>query len=72
MAVWFLANAAANKLAGVLSALYPSGGKTTSFLGYHMNNMYDFFILFVFMAGIASIILFVISKQLKKMMHTEI
>jgi proton-dependent oligopeptide transporter, POT family len=37
-----------------------------------MNNMYDFFMLFVFMAGIASIILFVISKQLKKMMHTEI
>jgi proton-dependent oligopeptide transporter, POT family len=72
MAVWFLANAAANKLAGVLSALYPSGGKTTSFLGYHMNNMYDFFMLFVFMAGIASLILFVISKQLKKMMHTEI
>jgi proton-dependent oligopeptide transporter, POT family len=72
MAVWFLANAAANKLAGVLSALYPSEGKTTSFLGYHMNNMYDFFMLFVFMAGIASIILFVISKQLKKMMHTEI
>jgi POT family proton-dependent oligopeptide transporter len=72
MAVWFLANAAANKLAGVLSALYPSEGKTTSFLGYQMNNMYDFFMLFVFMAGIASIILFIISKQLKKMMHTEI
>jgi POT family proton-dependent oligopeptide transporter len=72
MAVWFLANAAANKLAGVLSALYPSEGKTTSFLGYQMNNMYDFFMLFVFMAGIASIILFILSKQLKKMMHAEI
>lgn len=72
MAVWFLANAAANKLAGVLSALYPSGGKTTSFLGYQMNSMYDFFMLFVFMAGAASIILFLISKQLQKMMHTDI
>jgi len=70
MAVWFLANAAANKLAGVLSALYPDG-KTTSFIGYQMNNMYDFFMLFVFMAGAASIILFFLSKQLQKMMHGE-
>lgn len=68
MAVWFLANAAANKLAGVLSALYPENGKTTSFLGYHMTNMYDFFMLFVFMAGIASLILFGLSGKLKKMM----
>ena len=47
MAVWFLANAAANKLAGVLSALYPSEGKTTSFLGYEMADNYDFFMMFV-------------------------
>src|SRR5690606_17037942 len=39
MAVWFLANAAANKLAGVLSALYPDG-KTTVFFGYQMNSLY--------------------------------
>jgi proton-dependent oligopeptide transporter, POT family len=70
MAVWFLANAAANKLAGVLSALYPDG-KTTSFLGYEMNNMYDFFMLFVFMAGAASVILFLLSRQLQRMMHGE-
>ena len=70
MAVWFLANAAANKLAGVLSALYPDG-RTTTFLGYEMNNNYDFFLLFVFMAGIASLILFGLSKQLQKMMHTD-
>jgi POT family proton-dependent oligopeptide transporter len=38
MAVWFLASAAANKLAGVLSALYPDG-KTTTFMGYEMNNL---------------------------------
>jgi POT family proton-dependent oligopeptide transporter len=69
MAVWFLANAAANKLAGVLSALYPDKGKTTSFLGYEMRDMYDFFMLFVFMAGAASIILFLLSKRLQKMMH---
>ncbi|RYZ28398.1 MAG: MFS transporter [Chitinophagaceae bacterium] len=70
MAVWFLANAFANKLAGVLSALYPSEGKTTSFVGYEMNNNYDFFMLFVGMAGVASIILFLISKKLQTMMNT--
>ncbi|MFL5744245.1 MAG: peptide MFS transporter [Niastella sp.] len=71
MAVWFLANAAANKLAGVLSALYPEAGKTTSFLGYHMSNLYDFFMLFVGMAGLASLILFLLTKQLRKMMHVN-
>jgi POT family proton-dependent oligopeptide transporter len=69
MAVWFLANAAANKLAGVLSALYPSGGNETSFLGYTMRDNYDFFMLFVFMAGAASLILFLISKKLQTMMN---
>jgi proton-dependent oligopeptide transporter, POT family len=69
MAVWFLANAAGNKLAGVMSSLYPQGGKTTVFLGYKMNNLYDFFMLFVFMAGLAAIILFLLSKRLQKMMN---
>jgi len=71
MAVWFLANASANKLAGVLSALYPEKGKTTSFLGFQMHNMYDFFLLFTFMAGAASLILFLLTKQLRKMMHLK-
>ncbi len=71
MAVWFLANAAANKLAGVLSALYPEKGKSTNFLGYEMHTMYGFFILFVVMAGLASLILFLITKRLQKMMHPE-
>ena len=71
MAVWFLANAAANKLAGVLSALYPEGGKTTSFLGFHMTNLYDFFLLFMIMSGIASMILFMLTKKLQKMMHID-
>ena len=70
MAVWFLANAAANKLAGVLSALYPDG-KTTSFVGYEMKDNYDFFILFVAMAGVASLILFLLSKKLQQMMHMD-
>lgn len=69
MAVWFLGNAGGNKLAGVLSALYPEGGKTTSFLGYQMTNLYDFFMLFVFMGAIAGVILLLLSKKLQKMMH---
>ena len=73
MAVWFTANAFANKLAGVFSALYPeniNGNiKVTSFAGYQITNLHDFFMFFVFMAGLASIILFLISKQLKNLMN---
>jgi POT family proton-dependent oligopeptide transporter len=69
MAVWFLANAFANKLAGQLSALYPEN-KTTSFLGYEMHNMYDFFMLFVVLSGLASLILFMLTKWLQKMMNS--
>jgi POT family proton-dependent oligopeptide transporter len=68
MAVWFTANAFANKLAGVLSALYPDG-KTTYIIGMPINNLYEYFMMFVVMAGIASIILFIISTKLKKMME---
>ena len=73
MAVWFTANAFANKLAGVFSALYPENVngniKVTSFAGYQITNLHDFFMFFVFMAGLASIILFLISKQLKNLMN---
>jgi POT family proton-dependent oligopeptide transporter len=69
MAVWFLASAAASKLAGVLSALYPDG-KTTQFMGYQMNNLYDFFILFVVMSGIAAAMLLVLTKLLQKLMNS--
>ena len=68
MAVWFLANAGSNVLAGKLSALYPDGTKVTSFVGYQMHDLNDFFMLFVFMAGIASIILFFLTKWLQKTM----
>ena len=69
MGVWFLANATANKFAGTLSSFYPEAGKPTSFLGYKMENLFDFFVLFIVMSGVASIILFVLSKKLLKMMH---
>lgn len=69
MAVWFLANASANKLAGVLSALYPDG-KTTVFLGYEMTNMHDFFMLFVGMSGLAALILFALTRWLQRLMNS--
>lgn len=68
MAIWFTANAFGNKVAGVLSSLYPENGKTTSFLGYQMHNLHDFFMLFVFMAGVAALVLFLLTRRLQKMM----
>jgi POT family proton-dependent oligopeptide transporter len=68
MAVWFLANASANKLAGVLSALYPENGKTTQFMGYQMSSLYDFFMLFVVMSGVAALLLFLLSRSLQNLM----
>jgi POT family proton-dependent oligopeptide transporter len=67
MAVWFTANAFANKLAGVLSALYPDG-KTTYVMGFAITNLNEYFMMFVVMAGTASIILFILASKLKKMM----
>ncbi|TAF51486.1 MAG: MFS transporter, partial [Sphingobacteriia bacterium] len=68
MAVWYTANAFANKLAGVLSALYPDG-KTTYILGLPLNNLNDFFLVFVVMAGVAAGLLYVISSRLQKLMN---
>jgi proton-dependent oligopeptide transporter, POT family len=69
MGVWFTANAFANKLAGVFSALYPENGKVTSFAGYQISNLHEFFMFFVFMAGTASLILFFLSSKLKSLME---
>ncbi|MEZ4909705.1 MAG: peptide MFS transporter [Saprospiraceae bacterium] len=83
MGTWFLANALANKFAGTLSSLLPGnvggghGGAaadptahvTKYFLGYEINTLYDFFIVFIVMAGLASLILFGLSKTLQKKMH---
>lgn len=43
--------------------------KEKSFMGYKINDLYSFFMLFVFMAGIASVILFFLSRKLLKMMN---
>ncbi|MDR2206806.1 MAG: peptide MFS transporter [Flavobacteriaceae bacterium] len=80
MGTWFLANALANKFAGTLSSLIPPGaGEKTealakapeykSILGYQITNLYEFFVVFIVMSGIASLILFGLSKLLQKKMH---
>lgn len=75
MGTWFLANAAANKFAGTLSSLIPGGkdgsGGATSFLGFQITNLYEFFIVFIIMSGTAAAILFVLSSWLQKMQHNE-
>lgn len=68
MGVWYLSTSAANKLAGLLSSYYPEEGVSKSFLGYHVENLFDFFMVFVFMSGIAAVILFALSGKLKKLM----
>jgi POT family proton-dependent oligopeptide transporter len=75
MGTWFLANAAANKFAGTLSALIPGSGedgqgaKITYFLGFEIANLFDFFLVFIVMCGVAALILFVMSRWLEKKMH---
>jgi POT family proton-dependent oligopeptide transporter len=79
MGTWFLANAAANKFAGTLSALIPPSAESAdgapvvypSFLGFQITNLYEFFMLFIIMTGVAAAILFVLSSWLKKMMHEK-
>ena len=43
--------------------------KAKSFLGFTIDSLYSFFMIFVFMAGIASLLLFFFSRKLLKMMH---
>jgi POT family proton-dependent oligopeptide transporter len=80
MGTWFLANAAANKFAGTLSALIPptAGAEATSepikypsILGMQITNLYEFFMLFIIMTGVAAAILFLLSSWLQKMMDEK-
>ena len=43
--------------------------KEKSFVGFKINSLYSFFMIFVFMAGAASFILFFISRKLVQMMN---
>jgi len=68
MGVWFLSNAVANKFGGKLAALLPGDGHTTRFIGYEINNLYDFFMVFVVLSGVAAVLLFMISYWMEKRM----
>ena len=41
----------------------------TEFAGFTIHNLYEFFMVFVVLCGVASIVLLAISPKLKKMMH---
>jgi POT family proton-dependent oligopeptide transporter len=78
MGTWFLANAAANKLAGSLSALIPPGAGEApakevtafpTFLGFTIDNLFHFFIVFIVLSGSAAVLLFAIHRWLGKRMH---
>lgn len=71
MGVWYLSTSAANKMAGMLSGYYPEGGVAKSFMGYHVENLYDFFLLFVFMSGTAAVVLFLLSGKLQGLMQEK-
>ena len=69
--VWFSSMAAASKFAGMLSALYPDPAlpEAPVFAGFEITGLYDFFMIFVILSGLAAIILFALTKTLQKMMH---
>lgn len=69
MGIWYLSTATANKFAGMLGGLYPEEGKVKTLLGYPIETMHDFFMVFVIMSALASLILFLLTKKLQKMMH---
>lgn len=79
MGTWFLANAAANKFAGTLSALIPPTPDPASteplvypsFIGFQITNLYEFFMVFIIMTGIAAGILVFLSSWLQKMMKED-
>jgi POT family proton-dependent oligopeptide transporter len=41
----------------------------TSFAGVEIHNLFEFFMVFVVLCGVAAVILAIISPRLKKMMH---
>lgn len=51
------------KSKGIITVKYPS------FAGFTIHNLYEFFMVFVVLCGIAAILLFALCPMLKKMMH---
>lgn len=69
MGIWFMSTASANKFAGMLGGLYPEDGKVKHLFGIEIATLFDFFMIFVVMSAVASLILFLLSKKLQRMMH---
>ena len=75
MGVWYMSTAAANKFCGTLGSLYPVADENTgvvtptSFMGYEVTNLHDFFLLFVIMTAASAVLLFAFSPKLEKMMR---
>lgn len=69
MGVWFMSNAASNIFAGQLATLLPAEGKESSSLFgiIEINTLSDFFIIFAVMAGIASLLLFLLCPYIRRM-----
>ena len=67
MGVWFISNAAGSKFAGTLGALYPGEGPT-NIIGFQVTNLYDFFLVFVVMSGVAAALLFVLTFWMERKM----
>lgn len=66
MGIWFMSTAISNMLAGRLATLYPDG-TTKTLLGFEISSLYDFFMVFVIMSGVAAICLAAITPILKQM-----
>ena len=68
MGVWFMSNAASNIAAGSLATLLPQTGEPAKdFLGYQIENLSDFFLLFAAMAFVAAVALFALTPLVRKM-----
>lgn len=70
MGVWYLASAAANKMAGVLSGFYPEAGKPTPvLLGYRVTGLHEFFVIFVALSAAAGLVLFLLARPISRWSH---
>lgn len=68
MGIWYLSTSVSNFAAGKLATLYPEAGQTKYLLGFPITDLHDFFLIFVVMSAVASILLFCLCPLLKRMM----
>ena len=70
MGLWYVSFAASNALAGKLATLLPGSGESQmqSILGFQVENLTDFFLVFAIMAGAMAIVLFCLCPWLKHQM----